>query len=465
MWMDEVFERFCEKSPFSVMTRATLEHLFADSFLDRVFEDHARAQYTKELAFSTVAALLTRVVLRCRPSVRNAYVRQGDVGVTLKCVYEKLQHVEPAVCRALVEHTAARAGQVLDCWPLARRADPVAGLRLRVLDGNYLAGTQHRLAALRGDGAAALPGMSVVLRDDRTGLLCRLACREDAYTNERALSDDLLGWVSPDDLIVADRNFCFLDFLTGLIGRGASFVIRHHNQVKLRQLGAPRHVGRGATGEVYEQEVAVGPRRRGLKLRCVIIRRFEPTEDGDFEVRLLSNVAAEKASALVLAEVYLRRWKIENAFQEMTEQLRCEVDTLGYPKAALLCFSLAVCAYNLLAILKGALAAVHGQEEVEKELSTYALAQEISQDSSGLTVALGEDYWGRFAAMTATALAGWLEGLARRVRWPAYRKAKRSATKARAPALGDPPKKKGGRRRTHVSTARVLHDQHKNLSP
>ena len=230
MWMDEVFERFATQSPFSVMTRATLEHLFADSFLDRVFDDHAQVQYTKELAFSTVASLLTQVVLRFRPTVRNAYLRQGDVNATLKSVYAKLQHVETAVCEALVEQTASRAEAILACWPAALRADPVPGLRTRILDGNYLAGTQHRLAVLRQDGAAALPGMSVVMRDDRTGLLCRLALREDAYTNERALIDDLLGWAEPDDLIVGDRNFCWADFLLGLMDRGAYFDVRHHER-------------------------------------------------------------------------------------------------------------------------------------------------------------------------------------------------------------------------------------------
>jgi hypothetical protein len=460
MWMDEVFERFCEGSPFSVMTRATLEHLFADSFLDSVFDDHAQVQYTKELAFSTVASLLTQVVLRFRPTVRNAYLRQGDVNATLKSVYEKLQHVETAVCEALVEQTASRACEILACWPAALRADPVPGLRTRILDGNYLAGTQKRLEVLRHDGAAALPGMSVVMRDDRTGLLCRLALREDAYTNERALIGELLSWAEPDDLIVGDRNFCWADFLLGLMDRGAYFDVRHHEQVILTPLDELRHVGTTATGEVYEQQVEFGPEHDRRRARCVVIKLFEPTEEGDSEVRLLSNVPAEKADAMVLADLYLRRWRIENAFQEMTEQLRCEVDTLGYPKAALLGFSLAVCAYDLLAILKGALAAEHGQQKVEEELSTYAVAQEMSQDSSGLKLALPASYWERFAAMSACELAGWLRDVARRVRWGAYRKAKRSAKKAKTPATDDPPqKKKGSRRRTHVSTARLLQNR------
>jgi Transposase DDE domain len=453
MWMDEVFERFVEKSPFSVMTRATLERLFADSFLDQVFQENAVAQYEKQLSFSAVTSLLTQVVLRYRPSLRDAYRRSGPLAATLKSVYGKLAGVETAVSVELVRQTALRAAEVLDCWPQARRPDPVPGLRLRVLDGNYLAGTQHRLDVLRGGTFAALPGMSVVLREDRSGLLSRLACREDAYTNERALLGEVLGWVEADDLIVADRNFCFFDLLLGLGEGAAYFVIRHHEQVGLTELTALRHAGTSEGGEVYEQQVEVGPEGARLRLRCVVVKLFEPTQEGETEVRLLSNVAGDKASALVLAEAYLRRWRVEHSFQELTEQLRCEVDTLGYPKAALLGFSLAVCAYNLWGVLKGALAAVHGQQKVEAELSGHALAQDVSQDSSGLNIALPDSYWRGFAAMSCPQFAAWLVGVARRLPWQTYRKAKRSPRKT---PPDRPEKQKGSRRDTHRSTARLL---------
>jgi hypothetical protein len=458
MWMDQVFDRFVEQSPFSVMTRVALENLFADPFLDQLFQEHAQVQYPKELAFSTVTTLLTQVVLRYRPSLRSAYARTQGVPTTLKAVYEKLQHVETAVCQELVRQVADRAQNVLACWPQALRPDPVPGLRLGILDGNYLAGTQHRLGPLRGEGAAALPGMSVVRRDDRTGLLTRLVSREDAYTNERALLDEMLAWVDPDDLLVVDRNFCWFDFLFGLIDRGAFFVCRHHEQVGLTETTRRRGRGRTSTGEVFEQEVEVGPPERRVRLRLIVIRLDEPTRDGDAEIRLLSNLPPEKASVPLLADLYLRRWTIEHSFQELTEYLRCEVNTLGYPKAALFGFCLAVCAYNVLAVLKGALAAVHGPAKVEAEFSTYAMAQEISQDTSGLRIALPAKFWERFARMSCIELAVWLEQTARRVPWEPYRKSKRGPSKKNQPP---PPKRKGGRRRSHVSTARMLNNRYR----
>jgi hypothetical protein len=455
--MDEVFARFTEQSPFSVMTRATLEHLFADDFLNQVFHDHAQRQYQRHLTFATITTLLTQVVLRYRPSVRNAYHRAPPPAATLKAVYEKLQQVEPAVGAALVQQVAARAQQVLDCWPGSTRPDPVPGLRLRILDGNHLAGTQHRLQVLRAEGAAALPGLTVVVRDDRTGLLPRLACAADAYTSERALVPEALTWVAADDLFVADRHFCCFPFLFGLLARQAYFCVRHQEQVGLTEISARRYVGRSATGAVYEQEVEIGPAEQRVRLRCVLIELFVPTQEGERLIRLLSNVPAEKATALVLADLYLRRWTIEHSFQELTEQLRCEVDTLGYPQAALFGFCLAVCAYNLLVLLKGALAAVHGPAAVEQQLSTHALAQEIRQDSSGLQIALPAEFWRSFGRLSSVELAAWLVAVARQINWPQYQKARRSPKKGTAEP--QPPKKKGGRQRPHVSTARLLQER------
>ena len=47
--------------------------------------------------------------------------------------------------------------------------------------------------------------------------------------------------------------------------------------------------------------------------------------------------------------------------------LRCELNTLGYPKAALFAFCVAVCSYNLLATIKGALRGVHGEEKMKDQ--------------------------------------------------------------------------------------------------
>lgn len=468
MSMDEVYDRFVEHSPFSVMTRGILEYCFSHSSLDQLFAETAQVQYSRKLLFSDLVSLLTKVVLRVRPSLRNAYQRSSPLPATLKSVYEKLNAIETDLSEALVAQIATRAQTLLDSWPNSRRPEPVAGLRLRILDGNHLSGTDHRLKPLREEGAAALPGMCIALREDATGLISRLLCREDAYTGERTLVKEMLAWVKADDLIVADRNFLGFDFLKGIVDRKAYFVLRHNRSTHLREKTSLRRIGSTATGEVYEQRVGIGSGPHQRTLRCVVVRLYEPTQEGETEIRLLSNVPSKRADALVLAGVYLRRWRIEHSFQVLTDHLRCEINTLGYPPAALFGFSLAVCAYNAVMVMQASLAAIHGSDKVERELSTSAIAAEINQDFSGLLIALPEEYWSRFGRLEGKEMSVWLAEVAKTVCWSKYQKS-RQGPRSRAskeaeskpevgfkPSKQKPKKRKGSWKRAHISTARLL---------
>src|SRR5205085_3664223 len=130
--------------------------------LDALFDRVARAQYTRELTFSALTRLMTKVVFTAQPSVHAAYRHTDGLSVSVTAVYDKLGALEPGVSAALVGETATALQGVLRALAPAP-PDPIAGLRLRTLDGNFLAGTEHRLDCLRASGAAALPGMSLVV--------------------------------------------------------------------------------------------------------------------------------------------------------------------------------------------------------------------------------------------------------------------------------------------------------------
>ena len=66
--LGEVFERFVEKSPISVMVRASLERVLSADRLDLWYERTAQKQYTRELLFSSVYALMNQVVFCMQPS-------------------------------------------------------------------------------------------------------------------------------------------------------------------------------------------------------------------------------------------------------------------------------------------------------------------------------------------------------------------------------------------------------------
>ena len=443
--MDDILDRFVAEAPVAVLVRASLAHMFADTTLDALFDRVAAAGYTRELTFSTLVRLLTKVVFTAQPSVHAAYRHTRGVPVSVTAVYDKLGGLETAVSAALVRETADALRGVLDHLRPAP-AGAVAGLRLRTLDGNFLAGTEHRLGVLRGCGAAALPGMSLVVRDGQSGLLTEVIPCEDAYANERSLADKVLPLVAADDLWLADRNFCTDDYLGGIAARRAFFLVRHHAGTHLHPEGAERYVGKNASGELYEVKV----RPCGLACRCIIVRLFKPLRDGTTELRLLTNVPADRAGAKCLAELYRTRWHIETAFQELTDDLRCEVNTLGYPRAALFGFALAVAAYNLLVFVRQALAAGPAGPAAE-EISSYHLGNEVATVSEGLAIAVPPERWQRFAAWSAEEFAAWARGVAGGIDWRTYRKSRRGPKK--------PVAVQRTRRGAHRSTARVLKEK------
>jgi hypothetical protein len=444
MLFDPLLQPFLNKKPVAVLARATLEHAFASEDLDNLFRTTATQQYQHTILFSRLLELLTAVVTRRAPSVHAAYRADPTrIGASLSSLYDKLNHTEIPVAEALLRHTAAKLQAVMDFW--TPRPQPVPGLCLKILDGNYFAGTEHRLEVLRGHSAAALPGMAVVIQDHGSGLITHLFGEADAYVNERALADRILSTVGEKELFVADRNFCFAKLMFGLADRGSFFVVRHHAQTKYRELSRRHRVGKTDTGEVFEQRVEVAGRR----LRLVIVVLNQPTRDGDVEIRLLTNLSSREARGVVVAQTYRLRWSLESTFLEVTTSVQCELNTLGYPQAALLTFSLALCACNALRVVQRALELAQAESPKPVPISTYYLVNEMNGCWDGLDVMTERENWLWAATASAESFAGWLLRQAKRVDVRRYAKTTRGPKK---PVT----RTKMGRREHHRSTFRLL---------
>jgi hypothetical protein len=449
--MDEIFNRFIQAAPVAVMVQATMRRVFSDIELDALFERHAQSQYLRELSFSTVTKLMVEVVTRKYRSLHSAVRHGPPLSVSLASLYNKVNGLEVGISKGLVHDTAAGMKAIIETLP-QRGKSQVAGLRLRTLDGNFLAGTDHRLDSLRGYGAAALPGMSLVVRDNDTGLLTDIIPCEDAYASERALYPDVLALVMVDDLWLADRNFCTIDYLGGIAKKKAFFLIRHHAGTKLQPLGKERPCGSNASGKIYEQQVRVG----WLECRCILVRLKEPLRDGSTELRILTNVPAERLSAKHALKLYGTRWRIESAFQELTVNLRCEIDTLGYPKAALFGFALAMAAYNILVVTRAAIANAHASTQseamqVEVALSSYYLANEVAVATEGMLIALREESWRPLVRMPVEEFSAWLTMVATEAQLWRYLKSPRGPK--------NPTPVQRTCRGAHRSTARLLAEE------
>ena len=450
MLMSALFQPFIQQSPLSVMARLTVERALRPELLDELFERTAQKQYTEDILFSSVADLMSLVVCGSAKHVKAGFERIKErIPVTLKCVYEKLQRMETGVSEELVRFSATQ------CQSIIRELDgvlpdPLPGYRLKVLDGNCLTGTEKKVKELRGHSAAALPGKSLVVLDPALMQMIDVVLCEDGHTQERELLPRLIASIRAKDVWVADRNFCVIDWLNELSDRKAFFVIRRHKQVTVESEQQWSEEVETETGWVSERRAVV---KRGgsweLDVRVIRIRLKSPTRDGEAEVEILTNLPAS-VDAVKVAGIYLGRWKIETAFQELTVYLKCELNTLGYPKAALFGFAVAIVAYNIQSVVKSALRSVHGVEKIESEFSDYYMATEWAAVFAGMMIALPVACWEEYGRLSDHEFAKLMKELAKGVRLDRFRKQKRSPKKKPTPRIKD--------RVPHRSTAKVLRE-------
>jgi IS4 transposase len=450
MLLGDVFERFVQRSPLTVMVRGILENLLRPDKLDTLFAETANLQYTRKLLFSSLVDLMGLVVCKVRPSIHAAFAsRKEAIGASLTAVYGKLNHLEPATAAAMVRCTAQDAAAVIDALG-GRLPEWLPGYTVRIVDGNRLTGTEHRLQELRRTKQGALPGQSLVVFDPVRGVATDVVPGEDAHAQERSLLEGVIAVIRERDLWIADRNFCTARLVFAVAARAACFIVRHHRgSFAWEPVGKQRRAGRTETGTVFGQTVRVEHDGTTRLLRRITVVLDEPTQDGDRELHLLTNLPVEDAAPGQVAELYRRRWTIEGVFQDLTQTLRCAINTLGYPKAALFGFCTALVAFNALAVAKAALRSVHGVEKVAKEVSDYHLAAEVAAVYEGLDIAVPAADWAAFHDRTPQALSRVLKQLAHRVELNRFRKHKRGPKKPR-------PKRQSGAGSTHVSTARLL---------
>jgi IS4 transposase len=417
MVLGEVFDRFVKESPLPVMVRGALEWALAADTLDELFEETAQRQYLNELAFSTVVDLMSMVVAKTRKSMHAAYqAHQESIQVSVKSVYNKLNHLEPAISAELVRRTATSFDEVIR--RMGGELPPLLpGYRVRIVDGNHLAATEHRLKELRTCRGGPLPGQALVVLDPQTKLMRAIYPCEDGHTQERSILLDLIEDLQPGDIWIADRNFCTSLFLLEIALNKSYFIVRQHaRNVRYEALGPSRYVGRGDSGRVFEQKIRIlSDHDEPLEARRVTVRLNSATEDGDWEIHILTNLPAE-VGAVAIATAYRQRWTVEKAFNELTLCLDSEINTLGYPRAALFGFSIGVVLYNVLSVVKASLRAAHGVEKIERDLSTYYVADEISGVWRGMMIAIPAPHWSdAFRGLSVSQFAQLMVRLARAV--------------------------------------------------
>lgn len=299
-----------------------------------------------------------------------------------------------------------------------------------------------------------MPGQALAVLDPDRMLIVDLFPCEDGEAQERRILPEVIPSARERDLWIADRNFCTTSFLFGLARQGACFLIRQHaSTLSWDKETRPHKIGRCETGVIYEQKLCLQDGNGQLWVRRITIRLDKPTRSGETEIHLLTNLPRKHANAYRVAELYLKRWTIENAFQEIEQALRSEINTLGYPGAALLGFAIAVLTYNVLSVAKWAIEVEHHESIQREQLSGYYLAGAVSADYGGMMIALPEEDWtDRFGSLTPKQFTAHLRNCAQYVRPDTFRKNVRGPKRPK-------PKRSSGAIDHHVSTARLIAEQ------
>jgi hypothetical protein len=338
------------------------------------------------------------------------------------------------------------------------RAPWLPGYRVKMLDGNCIEASERRLKVLREVQAGALPGKSLVVYEPSTGLVREVLPCEDGHAQERSLLGLVLETVHVNDLWIQDRNFCTCAFLCAIDRRGAGFITRQQEGLPFEVVTTLRPVGRMETGQVAEQR-GQGRDAQGEThlFRRIRVKLDQATRDGDRVLYLLTNLPLRQASATRVARLYRKRWTLETAFQHLAASFHSDINTLGYPKAALFGFCLALVAYNMLAVVLAALRRVHGANTIDQALSLSYGANDSAQTYHGRMIAIPEDEWRIFSHMRSAEMGATLRAWAQQVRLEAYRKSPRGPKKPR-------PKCANATKAPHVSTATLLRNRTVNAA-
>ena len=188
-----------------------------------------------------------------------------------------------------------------------------------------------------------------------TGSLVRFA-HASWKTHEVPMARQLVGWMQPEDVVLADRGFCGWGLIALLQRKGVDVVMRLH-QARAEGLGGTRwrrpqrpETWDKALWQELPRELAV--RLVRFKVECPGFR----TETVVLATTLLDAKAYPDAA---LAELYRRRWQVEGCFRDLKTTLGLDVLRTQSPELIEREILVHALAYNLVRALMLEAACVH----------------------------------------------------------------------------------------------------------
>ncbi len=444
----KALERFSLQAPAATLFVGLTSRILSDETLDDIFRQHREHQVESTILLSYLVRMLTPVVLGKERSVNLSH---KDLGLTVsrQAIYDKLKGVEIPVSNALVQTTSGQIKQIYDVAGLKPK-DIIPGYHTYILDGKTFNATEHRLLETRDDARCPMPGRCVSLFDTRYQLFVDIEGDQNAYRCERKIFEQMIPRLEKRAIYVADRNFCDGILLEGFSDVKAYFIVRLHGVCPARREIPSVKKESVRSHPISERDIEVQlPNRGWTKVRLITVRLAKKTRNGDRVIRIVSNLP-KTVSCKAIAQAYRNRWTIENAYGYISKCFNAEIQTLCYPAAALLCFSISLLLFNAVNTIMRLLAE-YGKQPKSKpkiELSHYYIAAEITNCYEGMRIAIDKDDWQPILSLPLDGFTKWLKQVAQNARLEKYEKNPRGPKKP-------PPKRKFSGAR-HVATQKLL---------
>lgn len=174
-------------------------------------------------------------------------------------------------------------------------------------DGSVLEALFRKLDSLRALPAGSLAGKICTVIELTTRLPVKIWFTADAKAHDCCFLEDLLAWVSAKTLLVLDRGFYDFQWWAQLVQKQVDFICAGKSNLVYTVVQVF-----SVTDRLKDQLIELGKDQQGqplLTLRLVEVRK------GKGWYRYLTSVLEpEVLPPYVVADLYCRRWRIEEAF-------------------------------------------------------------------------------------------------------------------------------------------------------
>jgi len=215
---------------------------------------------------------------------------------------ELFQKVLFSLLPELRERWLARQRPLPECIVCARKSFPL----IYAVDGSTLEALFRKLKALKDTAEGALAGKICTVIDLSTRLPEQIWYTSEALAHDTGFEDQILAMMQAGMLWIFDRGFYDFTFFDDLIDRGGQFITRLKSNAVFNMQTVLCH-----TAEVHDRLITLG----GENGACRHTLRLIEVHFGSSWYRYLTSVLDPNLlPANVVADLYRRRWRIEEAF-------------------------------------------------------------------------------------------------------------------------------------------------------